>query len=169
MSNEPILKEYKSMLQSLEEWFSLKLEKEHVFIHRAMDEDGQLFRLIYGTFEGQSTPSIVISFHLDVRLEEGISWFLKVRSLHPQLKLTTSYYIDDAGECHTGESAELVKMYKEEQKIIANWQKSKEDTDAYIKAKIVGRPKAKRGKPFHNLDEALMEFRRLVIPDGDSH
>ena len=133
-------------------------------------DDLPLFKLIFGPSTMSEGKNVVIStFNIEVDPVDAIQWFLRIRGIISDIRLQESYYKDDQGETFLGENAYQIRMYKDEQRILAEYLESdrdEESTKSYTKGKVYGRRRNKK-KIFNDTEAALEEFHRIVIPDED--
>lgn len=156
--------DYIFIIQKLKENHGLVEEVEHKHIHTMREGTVDLFRLLYGYDPDMDVNKLYVSFHLDVTPVDAILWFQKICNYVDRAYLAECYYQDDRGETYVGVDAEAIRLYKQEQLIISNWEADKEETEKFLKAKIVGRPAVT--KNFHNKQLALEVF-NIMKPNDD--
>jgi hypothetical protein len=159
---------YKRVIEDLKNYYGLRCNKEHDFIHEFYEiEDVPLFKLIFGYKPELEKTVVVITFHLDVTPVDSVQWYLRVYKVLPELRLQESYYKDDRGETFLGEKAEVLKYYKNEREILENWSRNQEDTREYLKnSKVFGRERD-RTRSFLDIQDAMEEFNRFILPTDE--
>ena len=154
---------YLYLLEGLKDKYGLSYHADHPDIHEFYEGPIPLFKLIYATTE-QGVPKLLLAVHLDINPVDAIQWHLRIRDLHNEIYITECYFKDDNGETFMGQKAETIRMYKNQQKIISEWSRDKEDTKKFLEAKIVGRSKH---QPIAHVDKekAIHEFNKMTYDD----
>lgn len=163
--------EYLYYVDHIAEKYGIGSYQEHRYIHEFFEaEECPLFKLIYGPTDKTGGKNVVVlTLHLDLNPVDSIQWYSRVSSIIPNVRLQQPYYKDDRGETFLGAQAETLKMYKEEQNIIAGWLESKsgdEEAKRYVESKVVGRVRNKK-LAYVDLESAVNEFNRIFNPDSD--
>jgi hypothetical protein len=164
--------EYLFVIGKLKDQFKLDLEVSHREVHTFFKDKRPIFKLLYGTFEKEASPVIVVSFHIDLTHSEAIMWFVDLYKIHPLIRLHDSWIEDSNGETYLGEDADAIKHVFTTQEILSDWldNHDEEDTREFVNAKVVGRDR--QLKPFDSLNQkaqAIQEFVRIKKPDdGES-
>ena len=161
-------RQFKNLISKLESFYNVTFLPDVKNVATAVDKEGELFKLIKGNFQDIRSDSIVLSFHLGINTVEAIEWYMRIRNLYDELRLSSCYFVDDDGNVFFGEDAELIKMYKDEQIILADYSGTKEDARDLSGKKIVGKSRDKKTKPkfYSSRIEALKDFYAEKIP-GD--
>ncbi len=119
---------YTAILERLKTLYGLSSETEHEFIHEMYEGPLPIFKLLM-TAPSDSEPSILlVSFHLELDSPSAIQWYLRLRSLDPNVSITACYLKDADNTSYVGEDAEILRMYMIEQDVIAAYIAS--DVDA---------------------------------------
>lgn len=166
-----LYQEYLYVIGKLKDVHGLHIEVDHRDVHTFFKDKKPLFKLLYGTFQEDPDPAIVVTFHMDLTHPEAIMWFSNIYRIHPLLRLHDSYLEDSNGETYLGEDAMALRETYMSQDILATWldNHDEEEIKEFVEAKVVGRePKAT--KTFDSLkqrDEAMIEFSRIKRPDDD--
>lgn len=162
---------FKQYVDDIAQRYGLGAHPEHDQIYEFYEaEEVPLFKLIFGPSDKSDNQNVVIvTFILGLDPVDAIQWFLRVRNVIPEVRLQASYFKDDNGETFLGEHAEIIKMYKDEQKVLSDYINSKQDEEeakAYVRGRVEGRVRDKT-KAFNDMEEAAIEFNRMLIPDKD--
>lgn len=165
-----LLHEYNWIIDKLSSKYGIHAKKEHEYVHEFFEGPIPVMKLMYGINEknGVRENRILVSFHLNLDSVDAIQWYLRIQNFHPTLYMVSCYFKDDNNETFLGQGAELIKMYKDEQLILANWAKDKDETKKIVAQKIVGRAKHKLSNyDFTDIDQALNEFNKMDREDKD--
>ncbi len=164
-----LAREYHYILQQLKNKYEVSVKVEHKFVHEIYEGIIPICKLLYGVNKSDVRGDrILVCFHLDLDSVDAIQWYLRIKSLHSSLYITACYYKDDNNETFLGQGAELIKKYKDEQRILSNWQRDEEDTKKYIDQRIIGRSKHKVSNyDFTDKNAAIKEFNKLTTEDED--
>lgn len=165
-----LYQEYLFIIGKLKDTYSLHIDVDHKDIHTFYRDKKPLFKLMFGHFTKDDSPSIVISFHLDMYHSEAISWFVNIYQLHPLIQIQDSYMEDSNGETYLGQDALALKEVYQAQAILSDWLENhdKKEIKEFVESKVVGRERT--NKVFDSLgqkDEAIIEFSRMKKPDDD--
>lgn len=166
-----LYQEYIYLIGQLKDVYKLDVEVDHKDIHSFYHNKIPLFKLFFGVFSKQSTPSIVVSFHIDMIHAEAIMWFSRIYSIHPLLQIHDSFIEDSNGETYLGEDAIAIKEVYMAQDILEVWleNESPERMKEFVEGKVVGRQRnpEKTFNSQYEKSEAIIEFERLRKPDDD--
>lgn len=165
-----LYQEYLYVIGKLKDIYNLHVDVDHKDIHTFYRDKRPLFKLFYGVFSKDDTPSIVVSFHLDMHHAEAIQWFINIYNVHPLIKMHDSWLEDANGEAYLGEDALALREVYMAQEVLAQWLENhtKEEIEDFVESKVVGREPTK--KIFNSLSqkaEAIIEFERVKKPDDD--
>lgn len=166
-----LYQEYLYVVGKLKDIYPLNIDVNHKDIHTFYDEKRPIFKLLYGTFNEETEPSIVVSFHINIRHVEAIIWYSRIYNIHPLLRLHDSHIEDDRGETYLGADAETIRDIKLQQDILSEWlnKHAKEDIEEFVDAKVHGRQRDSK-KSFSSqaeAEKAIIEFEKMQNPDDD--
>lgn len=163
--------DYLYLIGELKDRHGLTIDVDHQDIHSFYKDKKPLFKLFYGMFTGTENPSIVVSFHIDLKHPEVIKWFINIYQIDGTIAIHDSYIEDDNGETYLGEDAETIKDVYLSQDILREYLENSEieDIEKFTEAKVVGRER-ESNRSF-NTDtqrhEAMIEFDRIRRPSDD--
>lgn len=166
-----IYQEYLYLIGRLKDVYKLTVDVDHKDIHTFYKDKRPLFKLFFGMFTKEDSPSIVISFHLNLFHAEAIQLFINVYNFYPLIKLHDSWVADSKGETYLGEDALAIQEVYRSQEILGHWLDghTQEEVKEFVEAKVLGR-QANPIKSFDSLkqkDEAIIEFDRMKKPGDD--
>lgn len=164
------LEDYHFLIGRISEKYDIEFVSENEVIHEFFEGDIPLFKAIYvrKSLEA-SVPKLMLSFHLDLTIPEGIEWYSRVynESGAMRILLTESYFKDDNDETFLGVDAEQIKMYKVQQQVLSEYLGDAEGAAKMANSKIVGRTRPQgRDRGFFDKNEALQEF-SIMMPNKD--
>lgn len=158
---------YIALIKHLCEAYSITFKTEQKYVHEIYEGEIPLFKLMYGYDEKRNINVVLVSFQLDLAILDAIQWWTRIVKTYGTARLMDSYFKDDRGETFLGQSAEVLRMYKIEQRVLENWAGDKEDAKKFAKEKIYGRGKARPKKAFVDKDAAVKEFYDMNNGEGD--
>lgn len=166
-----LYQEYIYVIGKLKDVYKLDVDVDHRNIHTFYMNKRPVFKLLYGEFQKETSPSVVVSFHLDLHHAEAIQWFINIYSIHPLIKIHDSYIEDSNGEFYLGEEALSIREIYQTQEILENWLSTSDrsEIEEYVKSKVTGRYRA----PNPTFDsqkqrsEAIIDFEKLKKPADD--
>lgn len=171
MARDEQYQEYLWMIGKLKDTFGLHIEVEHQDIHTFFKDKRPLFKLFFGMFTKDESPSVVVSFHVDMFHPEAIKWFINIYQLNPHIVIHDSWIEDSAGETYLGEDAMALKETYQAQEILTQWMEnsSQEEMGEFAKAPVYGRERDpnKVYDSQHERMEAIIEFERMRKPTDD--
>lgn len=166
-----LYQEYLLVIGKLKDAFKFDVDVEHQDIHTFYRDKRPLFKLFFGSFQKDSEPSIVVSFHLDLPIPEAIAWYINIYRLYPVISMHDSYIEDANGETYLGEDALALREVYQAQEILNTWLEgsSREEMEEFAKAPVVGRQKDPNKSFNSHLErvEATIEFDRIRKPGDD--
>lgn len=152
---------YEAILERLQKEYHLKIDRsEHAAITEFIEGPLPVFKLIMTTEEEEQPSILMISFHIEVDAPSAIQWFMRVRSLDPNLYISACYLKDAEGVSYVGEDAEIMRMYMMEQDIISAWVASDKDAADVLNQKLPTVPPSPI-KTYGDYKKALVEFHRM--------
>jgi intein-encoded DNA endonuclease-like protein len=158
--------DYTQIIGLLKDQYGLAETVEHKYIHKMSEGNVELFRFMFGYNTEKQQNELYASFHLDINPIDAIIWYKRLEHANPKVKLVDCYFRDGRDEVYTGQEAEVIRMYIQEQAIIANWDKSQKETEKFIKAKVVGRKSDE--VVCHDPNKAIEVFSKMVQNDDDT-
>lgn len=163
--NELIAIAYGEIITQIKNLYDVSYEAEHQYIHEFSEGPIALFKLILvNSNEGKSF--MMVSFHIEVEAMDAIQWFMRIRALDPNLRVTACYLKDSNGESYVGEDAQILKLYMIEQDIISTFIEGTKDPEEILnRADAVVKPSPL--KTYSNYKLALGGFKKLTKKDGD--
>lgn len=169
--NRDTYQDYLYLIGELKDRHGLNIDVDHQDIHSFYKDKKPLFKLFYGMFTGSESPSIVVSFHINLRHPEVIKWFIDIYRIDSTIAIHDSYIDDDNGETYLGEDAETIKEVYMTQEVLKDWldRADDEEIQQFTEAKVVGRVKEpnKIFDPHTQRLDALMEFDKIRKPSDD--
>lgn len=160
---------YHLFLGELQEHYGLHIDKMTDIAYEASEGIVPLFQVIYGRRKDEALDHIFLSFHLDMDPLHAVQWFLRARTIYPDVGLAQSYYKDDYGECYLGDQALALKFYKEQQMAIQQWNDLPDEEKVEPVGKITGRARPDATKNYIDPKEALAEFNKMRLTDEDKY
>jgi hypothetical protein len=163
--------EYLYVIGKLKDVHGLHVDVDHKDVHTFYKGKQQLFKLLHGTFSEDGTPTIVVTFQIELDAKEIIQWYLNVSNVHPMVKMMESYFEDVAGEIFYGEDAKKLLTVKHDQQCIKEYL-AHYDTKGlreFASAKVVGRERDPKKLYISHLemDQAIKEFETMKKPVED--
>lgn len=163
-----LYQEYLRVIGTLKDVHKFDVQVDHQDIHTFYRDKRPIFKLLFGIFQEDIEPSIVVSFHIDLYHPEAVGWFINIYRVHPGVAMHDSYIEDSNGETYLGKDALAIKEIYTAQEILSNWleNSSKEEMEEFTKAKVTGRKRDSK-QSFHSQeqkDQATMEFDRIKKP-----
>lgn len=163
--------QYLYLIGQLKDKFKLTIDVDREDIHTFFQGKRPLFKLFFGTHAEEDTPSIVVSFHLDLLHPEVIIWFNEIYELHPTLQLQDSYYEDSKGDAYLGEDALYIQDVARTQEVLSEWltTSTREEIEEFATAPIQGNPDAalQAFRSPEGQDPAIIKFNNMVKPGSD--
>jgi hypothetical protein len=166
-----LYQEYLYVIGKLKDIYGLHIDVDHKDIHTFYHDKQPLFKLMYGIFEKDKEPTIVVSFHIDLTHPQAILWFTNIYRIHPLLVLRDSYIEDSNGETFLGEDAYAIREVYQSQEILGQWldNHTEEEIKEYTEATVSGRAH-EPSKTFDSRvekDQAIIEFNSTRKPGED--
>lgn len=163
--------EYLYVIGKLKDIHGLHVDVDHKDVHTFYKGKQMIFKLLHGTFSDDGTPSIVVTFQMELDAKEVIQWYLNICNVFPPIKLMESFFEDVAGEIFYGEDAKKLLTVKRDQQCIQEYLKHYDTKGLreFATAKVVGRerdPKRVYVKDTE-MDLALKEFELMKKPVED--
>ena len=90
MSNESY-QNYLYLIGQLKDIHGLTIDVDHEDIHSFYKDKKPIFKLFYGIFPGNGEPTIVVSFHIDLKHPEVIKWFINIYRIDATIAIHDSY------------------------------------------------------------------------------
>lgn len=168
---DELYQEYLRLIGRLKDIFGLTVDVDHRDIHTFFKDKRPIFKLFHGIFQSDETPSIVVSFHIDLFHPEAIGWFINIYRLYPSIAMHDSYIEDSAGETYLGEDAMALKETYMAQEVLNQWleDSTPEEMKQFAEAPVYGRDRDPK-KSFNSQTqkhEAIIEFERIKKPGDD--
>lgn len=165
--------DYLELVEQLKLDHKLEVDQEHSEVHSFLKNDIVIFKLMYGTYDKDRKPSVVVTFQIDLKHHEAIYWFVEIYKLDASIIIHDSFMEDDAGETYLGEEAEIVRDLKKSQEILKDWldTSSPQQIETFTKSKIIGqtRDHTKSFDSQFEKDEAIIDFTKTRKPgDGEN-
>lgn len=164
-----LYQEYLYIIGRLKDLYKLTIEVDHKDIHSFFENGKPLFKLFYGVFSKADSPTIVVSFHIDMAHQDAITWFVRIFKLHPLLQVHESFIEDAAGETYLGEDAKTLKNTMFAQEVLDEWLGSADHQDvlAFVEADVYGRSRDNNRAFLVDDDTAMIEFARMKKPHNN--
>ncbi len=165
--------DYLYLIGQLKDIHKLDVDVEHREVHSFYKDKILIFKLLYGTYEKAKNPTIVVSFHMDLKHHQAIHWFVEIYKVESTVVIHDSFVEDDAGETYVGEDAEIIRDLKRSQEVLKEWLETadRQQVENFTKSKVIGRNR----KPNKSFDsqfeshEAIIEFNKIKKPsDGEN-
>lgn len=171
MSIVTLYQEYLYIIKQLREIYKLDVDVPHRDIHNFYKDKKPIFKLMYGKYGGSGDGSIVVSFHITMKVVDSIGWFSKIQKINPMVKLAESYVEDHQGETYLGDDAEYIQSVITEREILAHWldNKTTEEMKTRSQQNVIGRKVDYRKSYDSRFDgeKATMDFDHLKKPGND--
>lgn len=163
-----VFQDYLYLLQMLKDHFQLTSKKDGEHLHEMYEGSVPIFNLIMTQTYQHRDDRILMSFHLGINPLDAIQWYMRVKNLQSRVYMTECYFRDDKGTIFLGQDAEIIKMYKDEQRIISNWERDQEQTKKFIENPIEGKiVRTEKSFLSDKKDQALDYFNKLSMYDKD--
>lgn len=156
---------YSEILNQVRNLYGLKSEIEHDFIHEFFEGSIPLFKLILVS-DDEGPGFVMASFHIDVEASDAIQWFMRIRSLDPNLRVTACYLRDSNGASYVGEDAQVLKLYMMEQDIVSTFIQGNKDPEDIVNRHLTAE-KPSQQKTYSDYDAAIHEFNKMRKKEGD--
>ena len=159
---------FEDLIQRVCDLYGMTATEEHPAVYEFTDGSSPVFKLI--AVHSDTGPGFnMASFHIDVEAAIAIQWFLRLRELDSNMRLTACYLKDLNGVSYVGEDAHVLRMYMIEQDIMSQYVAGDKDAEDIINkanTALYKKPSPIRG--YSNYKVALDQFKKLVKKEGDT-
>lgn len=157
---------YSEIVKQVKTIYGLTSEAEHECIHEFFEGPLPVLKLILVAANDDGPGFLMVSFHIEIEAAEAIQWFIRIRSLDPNLRVTACYLKDSHGVSYVGDDAHVLRLYMIEQDIVSTFIQGNKDPEEIINQKV-SELKPAPLKTYLDYRTALKHFTQLVKKDGD--
>lgn len=157
---------YSEILRQVRNLYGVSSEPEHDCIHEFFEGPLPLFKLILVAANDDGPGFTMVSFHIEIEAAVAINWFLRIRALDPNLRVTACYLKDTNGESYVGDDAHVLKLYMIEQDIVSTFIQGTKDPEEIVNQKVVP-VKPSPIKTYSDYRVAITQFKKLTKQEGD--
>lgn len=158
---------YTDVVNQITNLYGVTAVQEHEFITEFCEGPLPIFKLISVT-QDDGTNFLMLSFHIEVEAVIAIQWFVRVRALDPDVRVTACYLRDASGVSHVGEDAHILRLYMIEQDIMSSFiQSDKDPHDVVNESAKVLSTKPSPVKTYADYRNAIDAFNKLEKKKGD--
>lgn len=157
---------YSEILKQVRNLYGLTSEIEHEYIHEFFEGPLPVFKLILVAANDDGPGFTMVSFHIEIEAAVAINWFMRIRALDPNLRVTACYLRDTTGESYVGDDAHVLKLYMIEQDIVSTFIQGTKDPEEIVNQKI-NLVKPSPIKTYSDYKVAINQFKKLVKQEGD--
>ena len=163
--DETIVAAYDEMLSQIRHLYDVACESEHRFIHEFFEGQLPVFKLIL--VDNTDGPGfIMVSFHIEMEASAAIQWFMRIRQMDPNLRVTQCYLKDQNGVSYVGEDAQVLRLYVIEQEIMSSYIQGDKDADEII-TQTVTSDKPSPVRTYSDQKTTIDAFNKLKKSKGD--
>lgn len=157
---------YSEIIKQVCNLYGLTCEQEHSYIHEFFEGPLPAFKLILVAPGDDGPGYTMVSFHIEMEAAVAISWFLRIRALDPNLRVTACYLRDSNGVSYVGDDAHVLRLYMAEQDILSSFIQGNKDPEEIVNQKG-GTVKPSPIKTYADYRVAIKNFKKLVKQEGD--
>lgn len=157
---------YSEILTQVRNLYGLTSEPEHSCIHEFFEGPLPVFKLILVAPNDDGPGFTMVSFHIEIEAAVAINWFVRIRTLDPNLRVTACYLRDSNGDSYVGDDAHVLKLYMVEQDIISSFIQGNKDPEDIVNQRVI-QAKPSPIKTYSDYRTAINQFKKLVKQEGD--